>query len=439
MLDDIISEINNVKDYKVTSTVTAVKGLLIKCKGISNFVNIGSSCQIYTRQDKVIPAEVIAVDGNDILLMSFQHLSDLGIGCTVEVISQFNRIYPDQTWLGRVIDSLGQPLDGKGKLLCGQSSYGLHSPPPPAYERRLVNKKLDLGISAINTFTPCCYGQRMGIFAGSGVGKSVLLSMISRFCTADVKVIGLIGERGREVQQFLQEHVGSEGLKNTILVVATSDESALMRKQAALLSMTIAEYFRDQGLEVLCLIDSITRFAMAQREIGLCIGEIPTTKGYTSTVFSEMSRLLERAGPGTNAQGNITGLFTILVEGDDTNEPISDAIRSILDGHIILDRSIAERGRFPAINVLRSVSRALPACNNEVENQLIRQAKRLLSTYSEMEDMIKLGAYNKGSDREVDQAIHYYPLLEDFLSQGIDEKREMSQSYDQLASLLKGD
>ena len=277
----------------------------------------------------------------------------------------------------------------------------------------------------------------MGIFAGSGVGKSVLLSMISKFCKADVRVIGLIGERGREVQQFLQEHIGEEGLQNTILIVATSDESALMRKQAALLAMAISEYFRDQGAEVLCLIDSITRFAMAQREIGLCIGEIPTTKGYTSTVFSEMSRLLERAGPGTKEQGNITGLFTILVEGDDTNEPISDAIRSILDGHIVLDRHIAERGRFPAVNVLKSVSRAVPTCNSDYENQLVRRARRLLSVYAEMEDMIKLGAYNQGADGEIDKAIHYYPLLEEFLSQGINEKCEIEQCYKQLEIILK--
>ncbi len=432
MFEKIASRIANIQGYKITGVVTAVKGLMVKCVGITSFVSVGSQCKLYTRTQQKAYAEVIAVNGDEVLLMSFKYLSNIGVGCKVEIVAKSNVVFPDKSWLGRVIDSMALPIDNKGELFYGKKRYNLSSSPPAAYERRLIYDKLDTGVKAINVFTPCCYGQRMGIFAGSGVGKSILLSMISKFSSVEVKVICLVGERGREVQQFLQEYLGEEGLKNAILIVATSDESALMRKRAALLAITISEYFRDQGREVLCLIDSITRFAMAQREIGLCIGEVQTTKGYTPTVFSEMSRLLERAGSGVGEQGNITGLFTILVEGDDNNEPIVDAIRSIVDGHIILDREIADRGRFPAINVLKSISRLVPQCNSENENKLVNKARMLLSFYYEMEDMIKLGAYQKSSNKEIDQAMHYYPLLEEFFAQKINEKVSINESYEKL-------
>jgi len=268
------------------------------------------------------------------------------------------------------------------------------------------------------------------------VGKSVLMSMMCRYTACDVAVIGLIGERGREVQEFIEDDLGPEGLARSIVVVATSDEPALMRRQAAYLTLSLSEYFRDEGATVLCMMDSVTRFAMAQREIGLAGGEPPTTKGYPPTVFGELPKLLERAGPGTVGTGTITGLFTVLVEGGDFDEPIADAVRGILDGHIVLDRAIAERGRYPAVNVLRSLSRTLPDCNSEGENELVTRARRLMATYEDMAELIRLGAYQSGADADIDEAIYYQPQLESFLSQGIGECASLADGYQALAEIL---
>lgn len=295
---------------------------------------------------------------------------------------------------------------------------------------------LDLGVRAINTFITCCRGQRMGIFSASGVGKSVLLGMLARNVHADVSVVGLIGERGREVQEFLQDDLGPEGLARSVVVVATSDESPLMRRQAAYLTLAIAEYFRDEGKDVLLLMDSVTRFAVAQREIGLSVGEPPTAKGFTPTVFSELPRLLERAGPGTN-EGTITAMFSVLVEGDDHNEPISDAVRAILDGHIVLERSIAERGRYPAINVLRSVSRSMPRSADPTYLGVLTRARQVMATYADMEELIRLGAYRPGSSPEVDEAIRLHRPLEAFLAQGKEESTSMADGYRRLEQILK--
>src|ERR1700685_749455 len=298
-----------------------------------------------------------------------------------------------------------------------------------------VGAPLDLGVRALNTFLPCCRGQRLGIFSGSGVGKSVLLSMLARNVDADITVIGLVGERGREVQEFLQDDVGQDGLARSVVVVATSDEPALMRRQAAYLTLAIAEYFRDEDKDVLCLMDSVTRFAMSQREIGLSAGDPPTAKGYTPTVFTELPKLLERAGPGIG-EGTITGIFTVLVDGDDHNEPIADAVRGILDGHIVMQRSIAERGRFPAINVLRSVSRTMPKSADPAYLPVITQARQVMATYADMEELIRLGAYRPGSSAEVDEAIRLHQPLEAFLTQAKDDATGLGQGYQRLEQIV---
>jgi flagellum-specific ATP synthase len=331
---------------------------------------------------------------------------------------------------------MGEPIDGKGPLPQGPAPVPYRNSPPSAHSRKRVGKPLDLGVRALNTFLTCCRGQRLGIFAGSGVGKSVLLSMLARNADADISVIGLVGERGREVQEFLQDDLGEEGLARSVVVVATSDEPALMRRQAAYLTLAVAEYFRDEGRDVMCMMDSVTRFAMAQREIGLSTGEPPTTKGYTPTVFTELPRLLERAGPGAD-EGTITGIFTVLVDGDDHNEPVADAVRGILDGHIVMERAIAERGRYPAINILKSVSRTMPKSADPAFLPIITRARQMMATYSDMEELVRLGAYRTGSNAEVDEAIKLNPILEDFLRQAKDEVASIEEGYRRLQQIVK--
>jgi flagellum-specific ATP synthase len=384
-----------------------------------------------------VPIEIIGFRHEAALAMPFGAVEGIGVGCKAILTQSEPVVFPTNAWLGRVVNALGEPIDGKGPIQQGPQPRLLRATPPPAHTRQRVGGKIDLGVRALNTFASCCNGQRMGIFSGSGVGKSVLLSMIARHASADVSVIGLIGERGREVQEFIEDDLGPEGLARSVVVVATSDESALMRRQAAYLTLSLAEFFRDAGSHVMCMMDSVTRFAMAQREIGLAGGEPPTSKGYTPTVFTELPKLLERAGPGPKGSGNITGMFTVLVEGDDHNEPVADAVRGILDGHIVMERAIAERGRYPAINVLKSISRTMPRCNDDTQNLLIREAKRFMSTFADMEEMIRLGAYRVGSNPEVDAAIQYNPHLEEFLNQWKDENTSLSDGYEQLKSILE--
>jgi len=288
----------------------------------------------------------------------------------------------------------------------------------------------------MNAFLTTCRGQRMGIFSGSGVGKSTMLSMMARHTNADISVIGLVGERGREAREFIEDDLGPEGMARSVVVLASSDEPPLMRRQAAYVMMAVAEYFRDCQQDVLCLMDSVTRFAMAQREISLSVGEPPASKGYTPSVFAELPQLLERAGPGIPGQGTITGLFSVLVEGDDHNEPISDAVRGILDGHVMLDRAIAERGRYPAVNVLKSVSRTMPACNTAEENAIIDRARQFLATYEDMAELIRLGAYRMGTDAQIDEAIHYYPAIDAFMAQLKVESTDLASCYQMLAEIL---
>jgi flagellum-specific ATP synthase len=367
--------------------------------------------------------------------MPFAALEGVRRGCRAIVTGVAASVRPCQGWLGRVVDGMGEPIDGKGPLRLGPSPYPFRNAPPPAHSRQRVGGPLDLGVRALNTFVTCCRGQRMGIFSGSGVGKSILLSMLARHVAANVSVIGLVGERGREVQEFLQDDLGPDGLSRSVVLVSTSDQPALMRRQAGYLTLAVAECFRDEGLDVLVLMDSVTRFAMAQREIGLSGGEPPTAKGYTPTVFTELPRLLERAGPGTE-RGTITGIFSVLVDGDDHNEPVADAVRGILDGHIVMERSIAERGRYPAINILKSVSRTMPRAADPAFLPLINRARQVMATYSDMEELIRLGAYRPGSSPEVDEAIRLHQPLEDFLSQKKEEATSLGQGYQRLEQIL---
>ncbi|MAE52236.1 MAG: flagellum-specific ATP synthase FliI [Micavibrio sp.] len=436
LTDQVIAEIKTLSDKEVYGRVTKILGLLIEIAGFGANLSIGSHVHLVPEPGRDIPCEVIGFKEGHALLMPFGTLEGVGLGCKAVFQDAEPLILPDERWLGRVINALGQPIDGKGPLQHGGHPVPLRNKPPPPHSRQRIGAQLDLGVRAMNTFLATCQGQRMGIFAGSGVGKSVLLSMMARYTAADISVIGLVGERGREVQEFIEDDLGEEGLKRSVVIVATGDEPALMRRQAAYTTLAVSEYFRDQGQQVLCLIDSVTRFAMAQREIGLSAGEPPTSKGYPPTAFSELARLLERAGPGAPGKGSITGLFSVLVEGDDHNEPVADAARGILDGHIVMRREIADRGRYPAIDVLKSVSRSLPGAITEEQNGVLKRAKRLITAYEDMEELIRLGAYRKGSDPMVDEAIKLYPQIEEFLSQNKDENTPIEEGFAILASIL---
>ncbi len=436
LVDKAEAAIADLNETEVFGKVRKVLGLLVEIAGFGDDLAIGSIVHLRPAVGKNVPCEVVGFRDDHALLMPFGTLEGIRLGCPAVIQKHDPFICPSERWLGRVINGLAEPIDGKGFLPKGGHPIALRNKAPHPHTRQRTGLKLDLGVRSVNTFLSTVRGQRMGIFSGSGVGKSVLLSMMARYTEADVSVIGLVGERGREVQEFLEDDLGPEGLKRSVVIVATGDEPALMRRQAAYVTLAVAEYFRAQGKQVLCLIDSITRFAMAQREIGLSTGEPPTSKGYPPTTFGELSRLLERAGPGNPGEGSITGLFSVLVEGDDANEPISDAVRGIVDGHIVMERKIAERGRFPAINVLKSVSRAMPKCLTEEQNALVVKARQLISRYEDMAELIRLGAYRKGSDREVDQAIALYPKFEEFLAQDKDDKTTIEGSFLRLAEIL---
>ena len=432
-----IAALKTIPDREIYGELTKILGLLVEIAGFGSALSIGSMCHLRpVNGEPDIPCEVVGFRDGHALLMPFGTLDGVGLGCKAIIQNTQPVILPDDRWLGRVINGLGQPIDGKGPLPQGGHPIPLKNKPPPPHSRQRMGKQLDLGVRAVNTFLATCQGQRMGIFSGSGVGKSVLLSMMARYTAADVSVIGLVGERGREVQEFLEDDLGPDGLARSVVVVATGDEPALMRRQAAYVTLAVSEYFRDQGRQVLCLIDSVTRFAMAQREIGLSAGEPPTSKGYPPTTFGELARLLERAGPGAPGQGSVTGLFSVLVEGDDHNEPISDAARGILDGHIVMEREIADRGRYPAINILKSISRSMPAALTEQQNQIIKATKQIITSYENMAELIRLGAYRRGSDPDVDEAITLYPDIEEFLNQNKNENTSIEESFAQLAAIL---
>ena len=435
-LSRIAADIEALDPARYEGRVTGLSGAVIEASGPVEALALGARATL----DGVITsrAEIVGFRGDRALLAPYDSIEAIRPGARVKLEGAAPMVRPSRAWLGRVIDCFGQPVDGGPPLALGLAPRLVRGAPPAAHGRARVGARLDTGIRALNIFSAICRGQRMGVFAGSGVGKSVLLSMLARGAAADVIVIGLVGERGREVKEFIEDTLGEEGRRRSVVVVATSDESAARRRLAPHLASAIAEHFRDEGLDVLLLIDSVTRFAMAQREIGLGVGEPPTTKGYTPSVFAELPKLLERAGPGREGeQGSITALFTVLVDGDDHNEPIADAVRGILDGHVVMERAIAERGRYPAINVLKSISRLMPMCHSDTEMELVSRAREVLTLYGEMEELIRIGAYKLGTDPAIDRAIRVRPALEALLSQERDERVSIRDGFAALEEALQ--
>jgi flagellum-specific ATP synthase len=405
--------VSRTDSVKLNGNICQVVGVVVESVGPAS--RIGEVCKIDVGRDKSpIPAEVVGFRDNRVLLMPLGDMGDIAHGSEVVATGRCLTIPVGQDLLGRVLDGMGRPIDDKGILL-GEQERPVYQTPPHPLHRQRITEPLTFGVKAIDGLLTCGRGQRIGIFSGSGVGKSTLLGMIARNDAADVNVIALIGERGREVREFIEGNLGPQGMKRSVVVVATSDQPAVQRLKGALTATTIAEYFRDLGCNVMFMMDSITRLAWAQREIGLAIGEPPTARGYTPSVFALLPKLLERAGSG--AKGTITGLYTILVEGDDMNEPVADTVRSILDGHIVLSRDLASKSHYPAIDVLLSVSRLMPQITTQDHQRAAARLRRVLSVYSEAEDLINIGAYSSGSSQSIDEACSLIGKVRDFLTQ----------------------
>jgi flagellum-specific ATP synthase len=418
---------------RIHGKVTEIIGLVVEGNGPA--ASIGELCGIFpTGSDKPVTAEVVGFKKGKVLLMPLQSIQGLSPGCKIVSLGRKAGVNVGKNLLGRVIDGLGKPIDNKGPIEC-ESDYPIYADPINPLERGRITEPVDLGIRALNGVLSCGKGQRMGIFAGSGVGKSILLGMMARNTNADVNVIGLIGERGREVREFLEKSLGKKGLARSVVVVAGSDMHPLIRMRAAYVATSISEYFRDLGKNVLLMVDSLTRFAMAQREIGLSVGEPPAAKGYTPSVFSLLPKLLERSGI-MEKRGSITGLYTILVEGDDFNEPIADAARSILDGHVVLSRELASKNHYPAIDVLHSISRVMLDIVDDEQKQMARKIMQILATHKKAEDLINIGAYVQGSNPEIDYAVTMIDRVNGFLKQDIDEKIDFQQTISQMRALF---
>ncbi|REB09755.1 flagellar protein export ATPase FliI [Sporosarcina sp. BI001-red] len=435
--EELSNKIASVKTFKKYGRVARVVGLMIESKGPES--SIGDLCIIHlnptsTSESKIL-AEVVGFREEIVMLMPFTNVTEISSGCLVEGTGKPLEVKVGMNLIGKVLDSMGNPID-QSILPKGLATVRTEQSPPNVLTRPTINDKLAVGVKAIDGMLTVGSGQRVGIFAGSGVGKSTLLGMIARNTTADINVIALIGERGREVREFIDRDLGPEGLSRTIVVAATSDQPALMRIKGAFTATAIAEYFRNKGMNVMLMMDSVTRVAMAQREIGLAVGEPPATRGYTPSVFAILPKLLERSG--TNEFGAITAFYTVLVDGDDMNEPIADAVRGILDGHIVLDRTLANKGQYPAINVLKSVSRLM---NHIAEPEHVKAAEKLRElyyTYDKSEDLINIGAYKRGTSKEIDQAIEYEPLITKFLKQGYKDNISMEESIEELIALATG-
>ncbi|NLM26090.1 MAG: flagellar protein export ATPase FliI [Firmicutes bacterium] len=429
-----LNAVAEIDEMEQIGKVTKIVGLTIESKG--PMANVGDICLIQPRNGKPIYGEVAGFRDETLLIMPLAELTGIGPGSQVISLSRPLKVGVGPKLLGRILDGLGNPMDGKGPLVI-EKELPIENNYVQPLNRQRITKPLSVGVRAIDGVLTCGRGQRLGIFAGSGVGKSTLLGMMARNTEADVNVIALIGERGREVREFIENDLGPEGLARSVVVVATSDQPALVRLKAAMVATTIAEYFRDCHNDVLFMMDSVTRFALAQREIGLSIGEPPATRGYTPSVFALLPKLLERTGPGEH--GTITGFYTVLVDGDDMNEPISDAVRGILDGHIVLSRSLAEKQHYPAIDVLASVSRVMPAVVDAQHLDLAGRLKAHLATYRDAEDLINIGAYVSGANPEIDRAIACIEQINGFLKQRTHEQSNWEQTLQLLKAAFSED
>ena len=425
--------VGRVDPVQAHGRVTKVVGLVTEAKG--PVTNLGGVCDIHAKDGShKVTAEVLGFRNNKVLLMPLEEPRGISPGSRVVAREHKAGVAVGPGLLGRVIDGLGVPIDNQGALAVDRT-YPIYAAPVNPLSRQRINQPLDVGVRAINGLLTVGCGQRMGIFAGSGVGKSVLLGMIARHTTADVNVIALIGERGREVNDFIEKDLGSEGLKKSVVVAATSDHLPLIRMRGAFIATAIAEYFRDQGCRVNLMMDSITRFAMAQREIGLALGEPPTTKGYTPSVFALLPKLVERAGT-TEHNGSITGIYTVLVESDDLNDPVADAVRSLLDGHIVLTRELTMQNHYPAIDVLKSISRVMDDVVNVHQRELAGRFKEILATYRKAEDLINIGAYVQGSNPKIDEAIDKIDRITRFLKQDIQQRESLGHSVKDLEAVV---
>ncbi len=426
-----LEKIKNITPYISEGKVKKVIGLTVEVEDLKT--SVGELCTIYNQNNQPISCEVVGFRENEIILMPLGTLVGIGPGCRVVASGNPCSVKCSDELLGKVIDPLGTPIDDK-EITTGER-YSLSNKPPDPMKRKRIKNIMPTGIKAIDGFITCGEGQRIGIFAGSGVGKSTTLGMIAKSAEADVNVIALIGERGREVLDFIERDLGPEGMKKSVVVCATSDKPPLVRLKGALTATSIAEYFRDQGKKVILMMDSVTRFAMAQREVGLAIGEPPAQKGYTPSVFAELPKLMERTG--VSDVGSITAFYTVLVDGDDFNEPIADAVRGILDGHIVLSRELAHKNHYPAIDVSNSISRLMNDICGEEHKKTASHARDLLATYKEAEDLINIGAYEHGSNPKIDRAIEYIDRVNGFLKQGIDEKSSFDESINSLLDIFR--
>jgi len=428
----IHKNLKNIESFVKFGNIQKVSGLVVESEGPE--CTIGEVCDIVSsRGNKTFSAEVVGFSGKKILTMPLRNLSGIGPGDRVVAKGKLPVIKVGKGLLGRVVNGLGEPLDGKGPIEY-ETTYPVYNKPINPLERKKIDSVLETGIKIIDSTLTCAKGQRIGIFAGSGVGKSTMLGMLARNTSADINVISLVGERGREVSAFIEDDLGEEGMSRSVVVVSTSDQPPLIRLRAAMTATAIAEYFKDMSFDVMLMMDSITRFAMAGREIGLAAGEPPSSKGYTPSVFAMLPRLLERAG--RFKQGSITGFYTVLVEGDDMNDPIADSVRSILDGHIVLSRKLAAANQYPAIDILQSISRLMETVAPPELKQLTGQIREIISTYIDSEDLINIGAYKSGSNPQIDKAIKYYPAIINYFNQKIGEKSDFSNMIEELKGIL---